>query len=805
MRFGYFDDAAREYVIERPDTPGSWTNYLGSTEYGAITTNNAGGYSFFKSAAQGRFTRLRFNNVPLDQPGRYIYLRDADTGDYWSASWQPVGKPLSEYQSECRHGTGYTRISSRYRDVQTEVTYFVPLDQHLELWMVKLRNVGSSARRLSAFSYVEFSGEWNNYHDMINLQFSQYTVKARSVEGPVLTSGKNPILECGVLDNVPPDPEHFENRDQGRHSFVTLVGSQVTGFDTSRAAFLGGYRTYANPTVVEQGKTTGSLAHGDNACGTLQTELSLQPGEERCFWIILGVGRAADVGSGAAKSFADQATVERALSEVKEHWHSRLGSLTVQTPDAEFNSMINVWNAYNCLVTYAWSRAASLVYSGERDGLGYRDTVQDLLGVLPSITKDAGERLELMLTGQCSTGGAMPVVKPFAHTPGKESLPEAYRSDDCLWLFNTVPAYVKETGDLGFYDKLLPYADEGEATVLGHLRRALEFNLERSGAHGLPYGLEADWNDCLRLGEEGESVFVAMQLRYGLATYAEICERLERTDERNWAMTQLEQVDAAIQKHAWKGQWFARAFHEDGSVFGAPECKEGSIFLNPQSWSVLSGVASPEQASAAMDAVERQLATDYGIAILDPPYRTADPSVIRAMVLNEGQKENAGIFCHPQGWAVIAETMLGNAERAYRYYRAYMPAAYNDRAEIRQIEPYVHCQSTHSKYSGLFGASRLPWLSGTASWSYFAATQHILGIQPDYDGLRIAPCLPPSWPGVKVTRRFRGCDFEIEIEAEKGGSQVASMQVNGKPVEGNLIPAALFEATNRVQVRLALN
>jgi cellobiose phosphorylase len=494
--------------------------------------------------------------------------------------------------------------------------------------------------------------------------------------------------------------------------------------------------------------------------------------------------------------------VDAALAALKQHWHSQLGRLRVKTPDADFDSMINVWNAYNCLITYAWSRAASLVYSGERDGLGYRDTVQDLLGVLPAIPEQAGERLELMLSGQCSTGGAMHVVKPFAHRPGHEQPPSEYRSDDCLWLFNTVPAYVKETGNLAFYDKVIPYADKGGATVLGHLRRALEFNLERTGMHGLPCGLLADWNDCFHLGEKGESVFVAMQVRFGLVVYGEIAERLGKPSEREWAKAELAKMDAVIEQHAFDGHWFVRAYKDDGKVYGAKQSKEGSIFLNPQSWAVISGAASGARAEQVMNAVEQHLATEFGIAILDPPYRTEDCSVIRAMVLNEGQKENAGIFCHPQGWAVIAETLLGHGDRAYQYYRAYMPSAYNDRAEVRQIEPYVHCQSTHSKYSGLFGASRLPWLSGTASWSYFSATQHILGIQPDYEGLRLDPCLPSRWPEVTVFREFRGKRFDITIVNGKAGKGVARLVLNGEPIEGNLVPIEQAGATNSVRVEL---
>ncbi len=793
MRFGRFDDEAREYVIERPDTPRSWTNYLGSTEYGAIITNNAGGFSFYKSSAQGRFTRLVLNNVPMDQPGRYLYLRDAESGDYWSASWQPVGKALEEYESECRHGTAYTVITSRYSEVRTQTTYFVPLGENFELWHLTVKNESQRPRKLRLFSYVEFSGEWNIQQDLLNLQFTQYTVKAANVDG---------ILQIGVLDNVPPDPNNFQNRDQGRHSFMALVGAEVTGFDTARDTFIGPYRGYGNPTVVERGECTGSLAHGDNACGCVQADLSLSPGEERSLWVVMGVGTAANEGRRAVATFQSEEAVQAALESLKEHWHSRLGRLTVDTPDAEFNSMVNVWNAYNCLITYAWSRAASLVYAGARDGLGYRDTVQDILGVLPAMAEEAGTRLELMITGQCESGGALPVVKPFAHTPGREIAPDSYRSDDCLWLFNTVPAYVKETGDIAFYNKVLPYADRGEATVLGHLRRALEFNLARCGRHGLPCGLDADWNDCFHLGELGESVFVTFQVRYGLKVYQEIASYLDRPEEVSWAGERLRHIDQLIEEHTWDGQWFVRAYKDDGAVYGSSKNAEGRIFLNTQSWAVLADVGSKTQRELAMSSVDEHLATPYGAAILDPPYRTEDCRVIRAMVLNEGQKENAGIFCHPQGWAVIANTLLGHNDRAYRYYRAYMPAAYNEHAEVRQIEPYVHCQSTHSKYSGQFGASRLPWLSGTASWSYFAATQYILGIQPDYDGLRLDPCLPSDWKTVTCHRHFRGKNFDIAIKNGKQGKGVRRLVVNGELTAGALIPATAFRTHNVVEVEL---
>ncbi len=792
MRYGFFDDESKEYVIERPDTPRSWTNYLGNKVYGAITTNNAGGYSFFNSSAQGRFMRFGFNNVPMDQPGRYFYLRDQSSGDYWSTSWQPVAKDLAEYRSECRHGTAYTEIRSSYRGIETSSTYFVPLDAHFEVWLLRVKNVGQEPRKLRLMTYVEYANEWHIYHDSMNLQYSQYITRTE-VSGSTIWQSS--------LGHLPEDPAHFENRDQGRHTFMTLVGAPVSGFETDREKFLGPYGDYRTPRCVVTGESTQSLAHGDNACGCLCADLELAPGQEREVMVLLGVGKPKPAGDEALRLVGDTQAARRELERLKQYWHGRLGSVVVESPDADFDSMVNVWNAYNSLITYSWSRAASLVYAGARDGLGYRDTVQDILGVLPAVADEAIERLELMITGQCSTGGAMPVVKPFNHHPGSEPCETHYRADDCLWLFNTVPEYVKETGRMDFFEKVLPYADAGEATVFGHLRRALEFNLERTGRHGLPCGLEADWNDCLKLGPAGESVFVAFQLRFGLVEYANIAHRLGRPEESEWAQTELRRLDDALQRHAWDGEWFLRAYREDGSTIGSKADEEGSLFLNAQSWAVLSGAATPEQGRKAMDAVGERLATPFGIVLCDPPYEKVSHEVVRAVLYNAGQKENAGIFCHPQAWAVMAEIALGNADRAYEYYRAYMPSAYNDRAEVREIEPYVHCQSTHGKASQKFGASRLPWLSGTATWSYHCATHWILGIQPDYDGLRIRPSLPSRWPEVRVERRFRGKSFQIHIV--NGGSRLTRLELNGEPLEGGLIPADRFQEVNVVEVQMS--
>jgi cellobiose phosphorylase len=548
-----------------------------------------------------------------------------------------------------------------------------------------------------------------------------------------------------------------------------------------------------------------SRVYGDNACGSLQTNITLEPGESREILVLLGIGDARTIGK---RTFAKYGSLDRAeaeLQKLKEDWHAKLGSLTVETPDDELNHTLNVWGLYNSLITFAWSRAASLVYNGERDGLGFRDSVQDILGVVATIPEEARKRLELMLTGQLANGGAMPIVKPFEHRPGHETPPaaEEFRSDDCLWFFNAVPAYVHETGDIDFYNKVLPYADHGEATVFGHLRRALEFNLERTGKHGLPCGLSADWNDCLRLGYYGESLFVAFQVRFGLTVYADIATRLGMPEEAFWAFAHREDLDGCIQSCAWDGDWFIWAIGQDGTVYGTKEYPEGQVYLNTQVWSVISGAATPEQARRCMETVHGQLATPYGLMLCAPPFVKAPIEVMRAVVFNSGIKENAGIFNHTQGWGVMAECLLGNGDRGYAYYRASMPAAYNTHAEIRQSEPYVQGQTTYSTYSPRPGNTRTSWLTGAAAWSYFSATQYILGIRPEVDGLRIDPCIPSAWDGFSATRSFRGRKMRIIVHnPEHVCKGVVKMTVDGNPIEGNLIPLTSNGTEHQVEVWL---
>ena len=539
--------------------------------------------------------------------------------------------------------------------------------------------------------------------------------------------------------------------------------------------------------------------------GSQQIDVELGPGESRELIVMLGLGTPESHGTATCLEFGSSERCQQELERVKASWQALLESVRVKTPDAEFDSMVNVWNAYNALITYAWSRSASLIYNGERDGLGYRDTVQDFLGVTPLLKRGMRERLELMITGQVECGGAMPLVRSFDHRPGQEETPpaERFRSDDCLWLFHAVPAYVAETGELDFYQQVLPYADHGSATVLGHLRRALEFNLERSGRNGLPSGLAADWNDCCNLGYTGESVMVAFQVCYGLSIYRDVAERFALREEMAWASKEREKLERSIQKVCWDGEWFIWATGKDGTLYGTQAMEEGKVYLNTQVWSVISGVATDAQAARALASMKEALFTPYGLMLSAPPFEKTPQSIMGGVVYNKGIKENAGIFNHPQAWAVMAECLRGNGDQAYEYYRAYMPSAYNTRAELREIEPYVHSQTTYASCSPNAGKSRVPWLTGTASWSLFVALQHILGIVPEVDGLRIDPCIPRHWPGFEVEREFRGHRLRIVVKNPSGLSRgVRRLRVDGKWVEGNSIAVSALRQGTVIEVQL---
>jgi cellobiose phosphorylase len=775
MKYGFFDDASREYVINKPDTPMPWSNYIGSAEFGGVVTNNAAGYAFYRSVAQGRLTRYRFNSLPADLCGRYVYFHDAN--DSWSNSWAPTMKELQSY--ECRHGAGYTVINSKRNDISSEVTYFVPLNKCYEVWQIKVTNSSNESRSLSAFPFIEPQCNWSAEDDNNNLQYNQYVSK---------TDYKDGVIDIGNTVNMPTDLENFANKDQARHTFFALHCADVAGYDTDLKKFFGDYGSYSMPNAVSNGKCGDSLLAGDMPCAAFQVDLTLEPGESKTFFVSYGL-EVVDI---------DQKFADEALSAIKSYWHGRLNSLHAKTPDKEFNSMVNMWSPYNNLMTFYWSRAASLVYSGERDGLGYRDTLQDIVGAAALVTEEARKCLELMITGQYVSGGAKAIVKPFDHHPGQEVSDGVYRSDDCMWLFNAVPEYVKETGDFEFYNKVLPYADKDEATVFGHLRRAIEFNIERSGNHGLPCGLHADWNDCIRLGETGETVFVAFQLRFALNEYIEIADRLGKDDEVKWATKELATLDDNLMKFAWDGEWYLRAYRDDGLKFGSKENDEGFIFMNPQSWAVLSGHAQGEYAEKCMKSLDEHLATKYGVMVCTSPYITTDPQICLGRLMNPGMKENGSIFNHTQGWGIMAQAKLGNNKKAWEYLKAVLPSSFNEMAEVREVEPYAVCQTTHSSYSPRFGTGRVAWLSGSAVWNYYAMTHSILGIKPHYDGLEISPCVPDQWDSFTVQREFRGCKFDITV---KRGDE-PGLTVNGIAIAGNIIPADLFEENNIVEVEL---
>ncbi|MCL1888165.1 MAG: N,N'-diacetylchitobiose phosphorylase, partial [Kiritimatiellaeota bacterium] len=626
MRYGHFDNQAGEYVVTRPDTPRPWSNYIGSADFGGVVTNHGGGYTFYRSAAQGRLTRFRFNSPASMNPGKYVYVRDRENGVFWTPGWLPV-RPPEPFEYSCRFGTGYAILRGGHDGLACETTYFIPMGKTHEVWRVRLTNTSNRARRASLFPFLEPQCNWNAVDDNFNLQYTQYIARTDWVNG---------MLDIGSNVNMPEDPGNFQNKDQKRHTFFGVAGAEAAGYDGDLAAFLGAYGDYARPEAVARGACGNSLASGDHPCAALQVDVELAPGETKTFCVVFGVGMTAKEGAVARAAMAPHGAADAELEKIKRHWRDRMGCLEAKTPDADFNAMVNLWSPYNNLMTFYWSRTASLVYAGERDGLGFRDTLQDIVGAASLVTDEAAARLELMITGQLANGGAIPVVKPFAHKPGHEREGDHYRSDDCLWFFNAVPEYVKETGDLGFYRKVLPFADKGEATVLGHLRRAMEFNLARTGANGLPCGLAADWNDCLRFGEKGETVFVAMQLRLALREYLEITERLNETAESDWARGTLAKFDATLEKAAWDGGWYMRGYRFDGFKFGTHDSEEGQIFVNPQTWAVLSGAAGQERGKAIMDAVDARLATKYGIALCDPPFVKTDPDIVRACLMNPG-------------------------------------------------------------------------------------------------------------------------------------------------------------------------
>jgi len=790
MQYGHFDERNKEYVITNPATPAPWVNYLGDPEYGAIISNNAAGYSFVKSGANGRITRFRFNS-DMALPGRYSYLRDRESGDYWSASWQPVGKPLDTYRSECRHGTGYTTISADYAQIHSRVSYYVPLGMTYEVWHLHVTNRDTRERALSLFGFVEFTNEDNYEQDQVNLQYSLFISQ---------TEYRAPMILQTICGNSEKDR---------RVRMFAMAGATPCAACGSLSDFIGPYRTYANPDAVEKGHLGGEMNYCSNSCGALQTDIVLAPGETRELVFILGQKEEKEAKK-IVERYDDPGQAAADLAALKEHWHSRLNNFQVETPSPEFNQMVNTWNAYQCFLTFIWSRAASLIYCGLRNGYGYRDTVQDIQGIIHLDPELAVQKIRFMLSAQTKNGGGLPLVK-FHHHAGQENTPDdpdyvretghpSYRADDALWLFPTIAKYIGETGRKDFLDEVILFADGEEGTVYEHLKRAIRFSTERLGIHNMPAGLHADWNDCLRLGARGESVFVAFQLYYAMTIIHGMA--LERNDAAY--AREIERRQAALAKalqRCWDEDRFIRGIREDGTPVGAKQDPEASMWLNPQSFSVISGYASKEQAETAMERVWQILNTPYGAKLMEPPYKDHYFDGALMHIYNADVKENGGIFSQSQGWLILAEALMGHGDRAFTYFMETSPAAMNDRAEIRVIEPYVHGQFTESTRSPFEGRSHVHWLTGTASTVMVGCVEGICGMRPDTGGLLISPAIPAAWDSFHIRKNFRGKQLYITISNPSHvQSGVKSLTLNGTALPENYIPAHMLQQNNNILV-----
>lgn len=803
MKYGYFDDSNREYVITRPDTPAPWVNYLGSPEYGAIISNNAGGYSFAKSGANGRILRYVFNQ--FDQPGRYLYIRDNLSGDYWSASWQPVGKDTDLYRSECRHGLGYTKITAEYDGILSEALYYVPLGKDYEVWSLAVTNRSEKARELTLTGYAEFTNHCNYEQDQVNLQYSLFITRTLFQRDRIMQQIH------GNLDSLPAE-EQVDHKNVTER-FFGLAGAEVSSYCGDREQFLGKYNGYDRPRGVSSGHLGNVTSYNENSCGALSCTARLEPGETKNILFLLGMKSSGEAAALLQCYGCPAKTVEQELETLRADWGEKLGRLKVKTPSLEFNTMINTWNAYNCFMTFLWSRAASFIYCGLRNGYGYRDTVQDIQGIIHLAPETAAQKIRFMLSAQTKCGGGLPLVK-FTHNPGHEDTPEdpsyvqetghpAYRADDALWLFPTVYKYIAETGNAAFLEEEIPFADSGTGSVYEHLKRAVSFSLDHLGPHGMPAGLYADWNDCLRLGAEGESTFVALQFYYAMSILHEFAHWKQDTDYLQHLENWQSELGDIIQRLCWDNDRFIRGYTEKGERIGAGADPEANMWLNPQSWAVISSLATKEQTKTILDNVYKRLNTAYGALIMDPPYHAHAFDGALAVIYNPGTKENAGIFSQSQGWLILAEALAGHGERAFTYFMENAPAAQNDAAQIRRLEPYCYGQFTEGTASEHFGRSHVHWLTGTASTIMVGCVEGILGLRPDINGIKIAPSIPREWKKLEIEKEFRGSLLHILVENPDGNeSGCRELILNGKKLPDNYIPADLLQKENRITLIL---
>ena len=781
MQYGHFDNEKREYVIDRVDLPVSWTNYLGVKDLCVVVNHTAGGYMFYQSPEYHRVTRFRGNAVPMDRPGHYVYLRDAKDEDYWSISWQPVGKPLDQAKYTCRHGMSYTTYECDYKGIKASQTLMVPMDDAVELWDVRLKNTTDKERRISVFSYCEFSF----HHIMIdnqNFQMSLYCAGSSYDEN---------IIEYDLFY------EEF-----GYQYFASNVTPD--GFDCLRDSFLGAYRTEDNPIAVERGTCSGSHELGNNHCGSLQKDLVLAPGEEVRLIFMLGEG-SREAGKKIREKYSDMANVDAAYAQLKDYWENKFAQLQIKTPNEGMNTLINTWNLYQAEVNIMFSRFASFIEVGGRTGLGYRDTAQDAMMIPHSNPEKCRQRIVELLRGLTTKGYGLHLFSPEWFDPdAKKEKKKPFKSptviptvnaqdivhgledacsDDALWLVPSIIEYIKETGDAGFADEAVTYADGGEGTVYEHMKRILDFSAEQVGATGICKGLRADWNDCLNLGG-GESAMVSFLHYWASSHFLQLAEYLGRTEDVEKYQAMRERVGNVCNRELWDKEWFIRGITKNGKKIGTSEDAEGKVHLESNAWAVLSGAADVEKGKLAMDSVDKYLFTPYGILLNAPSYTVPDDDIGFVTRVYPGLKENGSIFSHPNPWAWAAECVLGRGDRAMKFYNALCPYYQNNMIEIRQSEPYSYCQFVVGRDHTAFGRARHPFMTGSGGWAYFSATRYMLGIRPDFEHLTIDPCIPADWREFSAVRRWRGAEYDIHVENPDGVMKgVQELYLDGEKVE----------------------
>ncbi len=796
MEFGYFDDSNREYVITTPRTPLPWINYLGCKEFFTLISNTCGGYTFYKDAKLLRMTRYRYNDVPSDINGKYFYIRE--DGNIWNPGWKPTQTELDSY--ECRHGIGYSRFTGAKNKLEASVLTFIPMNDNCEISQVKLTNQSDSEKTLSLFSYVEWC-LWNADDDSRNFQRN-------------LSTGEVEVIGSAIYHKT-------EYRERRNHYAVYSVNAPVDGFDTSRDAFLGAYRGVANPETVEKGQAANSIAHGWSPIASHQINVTLKPGESKTFVFVLGYIENPEDQKWEAPGIINKkpaeamlakyqtdADVEKAFEELNAYWNELLSKYTVKSSNDKVDRMVNIWNQYQCMVTFNMSRSASYYESGIGRGMGFRDSCQDLLGFVHLIPDRARQRIIDIASTQFEDGSAYHQYQPLTKK-GNSDIGSGF-NDDPLWLIAGTSAYVRETGDTSILTEQVPFDNDVTKAqpLMVHLKRSFDYIVSHKGPHALPLIGRADWNDCLNLncfsehpgesfqtfgpseGPVAESVFIAgMFVKYG-EEYAQLCELMGDEKEAGYARAEVQKMYDAIVKDGWDGDWFVRAYDAYGKKIGSRECEEGQIYIESNGFCPLAGIGVKEGlAKKALDSVKEKLDTKYGVMILQPAYTKYHLELGEISSYPPGYKENAGIFCHNNPWVSIAETVIGRGDRAFEIYQKTCPAYVEEISEIHRTEPYVYSQMVAGADAYTPGEAKNSWLTGTAAWTFVNISQHILGVYPTHRGLSIDPCVPSDFGDFTLTRKFREGTYNIKVlnpdNVEKG---VKSLTVDGKTVEGCVVP-----------------